>query len=500
MCCGLLADRFGYADDLSASATAYACQSAMIAIFNDAVDGASIAVNKTTRWHFAGSYQQGRGYTAHEQSMLGLAQLKFQIDPDHQQIVTPNSVRRVPALQFMGQSWSKPTLSYVNWQGQRKLVMLVGGGFDANGAVNCVDPRLNHQGYHCPTYDPKWAAGAGIYMFDAANGDLLWWTSAQASTSLGAQTATWHRDLKYSVVSQINSIDRDGDGLSDAFYFADLGGQIFRVDLNNLENDSSKLVHAVVRIFDAHQDRGLSPRFYRMPSFSVHAKQSDQNLYGMVALTSGNANSPHLEGASLSAQDGVFVIYDQDIVRDDLYRSRQLTSVDISVSKLTRFSADLNTPLGRTEQQRWGWWYPFSPRIEDAGKIKGLGDVRVIDHHLYVHVYHQVEQVNAAAVDPCTQVPGNMGRSYLYQFCLPGGRCADSMQATGVRQQLLGTGLIKNAFVLVTEQGQSYLRLQPSPTAFGGCDTRGNPDRLECLQFNFIRRMQTLRWFEQRAE
>ena len=31
----------------------------------------------------------------------------------------------------MGQSWSKPTLAYVNWFGTRKLVMIVGGGYDA---------------------------------------------------------------------------------------------------------------------------------------------------------------------------------------------------------------------------------------------------------------------------------------------------------------------------------------------------------------------------------
>lgn len=45
--------------------------------------------------------------------------------------------------------------------------------------------------------------------------------------------ATKADDLKYSVVSQINAVDRNSDGLVDHLFFGDLGGQAFRVDLNN---------------------------------------------------------------------------------------------------------------------------------------------------------------------------------------------------------------------------------------------------------------------------
>ena len=74
-------------------------------------------------------------------------------------------------------------------------------------------------------------------MFDANNGDLLWWTSANATAAGGAEAYTnasaTSINMKYSVVSQINAIDRDNDGLVDNLYFGDLGGQGFRVDLNN---------------------------------------------------------------------------------------------------------------------------------------------------------------------------------------------------------------------------------------------------------------------------
>lgn len=425
--------------------------------------------------------------------------LKFQIDVEQQRIVTASKAMPVAALQFMGQRWSKPTQAVVNWQGKRKSVLLLGGGYDATGKVECSDPRFHDQGYGCPSYDPEFALGAGIYMFDAENGDLLWWSSAKASNTWGTQTVTRHADLKYSVVGQINSIDRDGDGLSDAFYFADLGGQVFRVDLNNQENDSNKLVRRVVRIFDAHQDRGLSPRFYGMPSFSVHTNPTGQNLYGMIAVSSGNASSPQLEGDGLSAQDGIFVVYDDDIVRPDLYQSRQLNSVDIQLSQLTQFTADFNLLQSRSQS---GWWYPFSPRAQDVGKIKGLGDVIVIDHQLYAHVYHTPEQSSVAAEDACAEVQANVGQSYLYQLCLPDGRCAKSSQPSNrARQYLLGAGIMSNR--LQVDQQGAVTRLSflvERNNAQETCSNLTDLGALACLQFNFILRLQSLSWLEQRAE
>ncbi|MFW1786628.1 hypothetical protein ACG9XL_19915, partial [Acinetobacter nosocomialis] len=65
------------------------------------------------------------------------------------------------------------------------------------------------------------------------NGKLLWWASAKATTAQGAEAYTQSDNLKYSVVSEIRTEDRNGDGLIDHLYFGDLGGQLFRIDLDN---------------------------------------------------------------------------------------------------------------------------------------------------------------------------------------------------------------------------------------------------------------------------
>lgn len=68
-------------------------------------------------------------------------------------------------------------------------------------------------------------------MFDADDGKLLWWASKHATNNA---TENKVGDLKYSVVSQIKAVDRNNDGLTDHFYFGDLGGQLWRIDWGNL--------------------------------------------------------------------------------------------------------------------------------------------------------------------------------------------------------------------------------------------------------------------------
>lgn len=70
------------------------------------------------------------------------------------------------------------------------------------------------------------AKGNAVYIIDAKTGQRLWWTSDTGSNTDNA-------NMKHSIVSRISTLDRDADGLVDHLYFGDLGGQIFRVDLNN---------------------------------------------------------------------------------------------------------------------------------------------------------------------------------------------------------------------------------------------------------------------------
>ncbi len=210
---------------------------------------------------YGGLRMGGRSYYALNLQDMSNPKLLFQISPDEQKIYYNGSSSTYAALDNMGQSWSKPSIGWVNWKKsdgkttERKRVMFVGGGYD--------------EGYENDTYNPSISQGAGVYMFDADNGKLLWWASAKATTAQGAEAYTQSDNLKYSVVSEIRTEDRNGDGLIDHLYFGDLGGQLFRIDLDNTATTNANFAKPPQLLLNLNNG-AASPRFYEMPAFSVY--------------------------------------------------------------------------------------------------------------------------------------------------------------------------------------------------------------------------------------
>lgn len=455
-------------------------------------DGDEIAL-KGLQWVYGGLRMGGRSYYALDLSDLDTPSLKFHIDPENQTIYKSNStVTDVTALSYMGQSWSKPTIAYVKFGGEKKLVMFVGGGYDA--------------GYENAAYDQSTTTGggAGVYMFDANNGDLLWWTSANATAASGAEAFTNASaasiNMKYSVVSQINAIDRDSDGLVDNLYFGDLGGQGFRVDLNNAATgaDASakkgNFAKRVVRLFNEHATGGVSPRFYEMPSVSIH---EDNGYVAAVAFSSGNRSSPlvggsgtNQAGSTVSAVDGVFVVYDKDVAKSDLYTltdsatSTQLTTKNVSLASL---NSNISTGVAITGNN--GWKYIYS---STAGVYKGMNELYALDGMLYVNVFHRD---GTGIGGKCGA--GVKGDSYIYQFCLPTGKCSFSTTVSNTPNRVkIGAGILGSG-IGQDLGGRNSKLVVPRPTSLD-CTTTANKNKPECQQFNTVAKLQQLRWYETR--
>ncbi|MBU3081626.1 PilC/PilY family type IV pilus protein [Acinetobacter baumannii] len=458
----------------------------------DSTSGDEIAL-KGLQWVYGGLRMGGRSYYALDLSDLTNPKLKFHINPDG--AINADKIPNTDnALSYMGQSWSKPTIAYVNFGGKKKLVMFVGGGYDA--------------GYENPAYDQTNNKGAGVYMFDANNGDLLWWSSANASADKGAQAHTENSDLKYSVVSQINAVDRDSDGLVDHLYFGDLGGQAFRIDLNNNatgDNAAAKkgnFVTHVVRLLNQHVNNdGTSPRFYEMPSFSVH--HADSGLLGGVALSSGNRSSP-LSGVvgtnnptpSTSASDGVFVIFDKDVANANLYSlaDADLKTKDVALASLNAYFTNKFTgdayKNGVDIATKNGWKYTYS---DSAGVYKGMNGLYALDGMLYVNVFYRDGDGIGGSCGA-----GVKGNSKLYQFCLPTGKCSFyGSSTTQPNNTDLGAGILGTALGNATSNnGQTLLQNVVKKT--DNFCTDANKNSPECQLFNTTAKLQNLRWYETR--
>lgn len=466
-------------------------------------DGEAIAL-KGLQWVYGGLRMGGKSYYALDLSDIDNPSLKFHIDPENQKIYKSGStVSSVTALSFMGQSWSKPTIAYVKFGGEKKLVMFVGGGYDSTGATTACnatgDTVVKNVGYECPAYNQNTAtgSGAGVYMFDANTGDLLWWTSANATAQMGAEAYTNASDattlnMKYSVVSQINAIDRDSDGLVDNLYFGDLGGQAFRVDLNNNVTAKSSFATRVVRLFTQNASGGASPRFYEIPSMSIH--DGDSGYIAAVAFSSGNRSSPlvgtevtggNQAGSTVSPADGVFVVYDKDVARTDLYTLVDSGTTALKTKNVSLVSLDTTIGVPTTGT---GWKYTYS---STAGAYKGMNELYAVDGMLYVNVYHR----DGAGIGGACGA-GVKGDSYVYQFCLPTGKCSFNTTTTGQPNRVkLGAGILGAGLGQGFSNANNTGLVVKRPTTLN-CTT--TPNLPECQEFTTTAKLKQLRWYETR--
>lgn len=383
---------------------------------------------------FGGLRMGGRSYYSLDLQNIDAPKLNFHINPD---------AATSGPLSYMGESWSKPSIGYVNWAGKRKLVMFVGGGYD--------------RGYENHNYNQANKKGAGVYMFSAEGSDagsLLWWSSANAGTSSSATKdtgviKTHHDDLKYSVVGEIRTVDRDGDDLVDHLYFGDLGGQVFRIDLNNKATKLGGFARTPVRLLDLNNAE-KSPRFYDMPSFSIYNEKGD--VFAVISVGSGNRSQPlqsYTEGATGIVNDAIYNIYDKDVARKDLYTASKLNTQNIkSLALLTEDNRYSNTtPVAPYSTN--GWYYQFNNCVAGSdGTREGCNDYKLqsekvfgtplaMNYRLYVSTF---DSSKPGISGNCGA--GVKGESFMSTFCMPFGQCKSKDPADGGgRGEPIGIGI-----------------------------------------------------------
>jgi len=382
---------------------------------------------------FGGLRMGGRSYYSLDLQNIDTPKLNFHINPDDE---------ATGPLSYMGQSWSKPSVAYVNWKGSRKLVMFVGGGYD--------------MGYEDPNYEQINKKGAGVYMFSAEGtdaGELLWWASANARTSEATTNSGVigrnDGNMKYSVVSQIRTVDRDGDDLVDHLYFGDLGGQLFRIDLDNKAATLGGFSKAPIRILNLNNEDHpeKSPRFYDMPSFSIYNEKG--TTFAVVSIGSGNRSKPlqsYTVGTSDIVDDAIYNIYDKDVARRDLYNATSWNTKDItSLALLSEENRYSNTALVAPFASN-GWYYKFDNCVAGSdGKTdscsgyklqseKVFGTPLAMNYRLYVSTF---DSSKPGISGDCGA--GVKGESLLTSFCLPFGQCASEDDAT--RGTPIGVGI-----------------------------------------------------------
>ncbi|MDY6509778.1 PilC/PilY family type IV pilus protein [Acinetobacter faecalis] len=430
-----------------------------------------------TQLVYGGLRMGGRDYYALDLSDIDDPKLKFTISPS-------GACSAENPLGCMGQSWSKPTITHVNWEGKKKLVMLVGGGYDAGGvdgnAKDAQGVKQNYAGYESDSYEQINKRGAGVYMFDALTGSLLWWSSANATTSEGGYVATPAAEMKFSVVSPIKAVDRNSDGLSDHLFFGDLGGQVWRVDLNNDSAiTSEQFAKAPVRLLNLGGSGLTRKRFYEAPGFSTYTNEGNK-IFGVVSIGSGNRSLPlkdYTVGTNDISHDGVYNIYDKDVARSDLFdfvsgpgaakvykyvpsekgtNQTLLTTVDVTLQSeetngITATSSKMLINLANSDRLKnvdklsptasygdtQGWYYLFKSNKLQSEKV--FATPIVINNDLYVTTFDASKPGSSGACGA-----GVKGESFITLFCMPYGQCKGTGSTDDYRLNL-GAGIVGGA-------------------------------------------------------
>ncbi len=355
----------------------------------------------------------------------------------------------------MGQSWSKPVLANIRYNGSIRRVLIVGGGYD-----QCYEKSNITLTDACFTNGK--AKGNAVYIIDAKTGQRLWWTSDTGSN-------TDNTNMKHSIVSRISTLDRDADGLVDHLYFGDLGGQIFRVDLNNNQTKTNSTYSSfgvrVVRLanlatndstYDGTNDYtgGNAPRFYEPPTVTIH----DYGIHTFitVGIASGDRSTPldvypltgregMLPASALSGRpvNNVYGIIDRDFVKKNLM---SLTDNQLETKDITRTGLRKNPQILRTGETRVaqiffpttgvgkGGWYRSLSSTSDGtekannsfrikGGLKAFEEPMAITGNLIIPVYDP-QGTGIVAADPC--LPRVVGETDRQTYCLPFGACLNS--------------------------------------------------------------------------
>lgn len=360
---------------------------------------------------YFGFRRGGNSYYALDVTDLANPTVKWRITP------------QTPGFEELGQTWSKPIKTKIRYDresNQQKFdpaeldVLIFAGGYDTN--QDDIDTNIHRR---------TDSMGRAIYVVDANSGVLLWKMDNYGNDA--------NSDMQYSIPANVTVVDTDLSGHADQMYVGDMGGQIWRFDINNdlYWSGSGTLPNGfitgqvIARLASDNSDQHAR-RFYQSPDVAMIKDGNVQKM--VVTIGSGYRARPNEKG-----------------VQDRFY----MLKIPSAYGPLTNFTAlthdnlvDVTNVIEPGEVQITnGWWFD----LENQGE-KVLSTPLIVDGKVIFTTYEPTSKIVGCTVQP--------GTSREYVVNLRDGSAVFEIAGQLSRSRELKAGtIIDEAVIIFTDHG-----------------------------------------------
>ncbi|MBI2380817.1 MAG: hypothetical protein HYV16_08685 [Gammaproteobacteria bacterium] len=423
-------------------------------LYNDVDKDGVVDVGTDTAYLYVGMRRGGRNYYALDIS-----------NPDAPTMLFTIKGGIAGDYAELGQTWSRMIPAKIK-QGGDKQVVIFGGGYDTT-----------QDSYGGTQVD---GMGRTVFIADAKTGSRLWSAREHAGQQTGA-AADPKTKLKYSFPGDVAAVDLTGSGYIEHLYVGDMGGQVFRFDMNKSAASASDTAKGgrLAYIQDS-TDEVDNRRFYYAPDIVINERPG---VYSHVAVSLGSGFREHpldkvieehfysLRDYGVLAESPVFDAVVPDIALNHLIDINQFNGDQKAVDPVT--GAVSATPDGigdaiqtlendqaltsSTDAKR-GWYLPFNGQNESIRKAgeKVLAQAVTVQGTIFFTSYYPT--VASTSCEP------SEGKSRLYSLQLTGGDTTkflpdiEGVTAVGINQgdrfqDLTTPGIAPGLLVLSTGQG-----------------------------------------------
>ncbi|MGI9221131.1 MAG: pilus assembly protein [Woeseiaceae bacterium] len=313
--------------------------------------------------------------------------------------------KHAPSLLWMfdsnesGESWSTPSVARMHvagaLQNADKAVVVIGGGYDT---------------VHDTAAHPVGAdgSGAGIHILDLISGERLWRAGMDAGANLLLNAVD--RAMNRAIPNRIRVIDLNSDGLADRMYASDLGGQIWRFDIDNGRSANQLVAGGVIAQLGANGLRtrpsaAQTRRFYNAPDVSLITDVKQQKRFLAISIGSGYRAHP----LDASANDRFFSLRDPDVFQ--ALSQQDYDNYDVITEHDLVEAGRESQPVVSADDRGWMLTLPDNEKI--------LADSLTFDDHVFVVSFAPDSQAAAKCVS-------NNSLNHLYRLNVVNGASVSS--------------------------------------------------------------------------